>query len=334
VPFALLCQVAFAQHTLRLAGDVRGVHDPSIAKGGGTWYVFATGKTPSGGQLPVRCSNDLQNWRLCGQVFSAMPKWIYKDSPGTRELWAPDISHYDGEYRLFYAYSLFGKNTSGIALATNKTLDARSPDYKWVDKGLVLRSTAADDFNAIDPNFIADAQGRGWLAFGSFWSGIKLRRLAADGQVSKNDTKIYSIASREKPAEPRPAKPGLPADWQAVEAPFIVHHDGYYFLFVSWDFCCRGVHSTYRIMAGKAKDITGPYLDQTGVPMSEGGGAQILSGNEAWVGPGGESVLLGAPDDLIVYHAYEAKTGKPALQISTISWADGWPHVVLAADGF
>jgi arabinan endo-1,5-alpha-L-arabinosidase len=71
-------------------------------------------------------------------------------------------------FRLYYAYSLFGKNLSGIGLATNRTLDSKNPDYKWVHQGLVLESKAADDFNAIDPNYVEDAQGHAWLSFGSF----------------------------------------------------------------------------------------------------------------------------------------------------------------------
>ncbi len=322
---------ARAQHAYELSGDFWGTHDPSIIKQGDTWYVFATGKAPSGGQMAIRCSNDLEHWRLCGQVFDSIPEWIHKDSPGTPELWAPDISYYKGEYRLYYAYSLFGKNISGIALATNKTLDAKSPECKWVDKGLVLRSTAADDYNAIDPNFIVDTQGRSWLAFGSFWGGIKLRRLNEDGKASAEDTNIYSLAAREKPANPAPARPGLPPDWQAIEAPFIVHHGEYYYLFVSWDLCCKGANSTYHTMVGRAKEVTGPYVDENDRPMMQVGGTEILHGNSEWVGPGGESVLMGSPDDLIAYHAYDAKTGKPALQISTIEWRNGWPHVALAA---
>ncbi len=143
------------------------------------------------------------------------------------------------------------------------------------------------------------------------------------------DTKLYSLAARARPPDAVPAKPGLPPDWEAVEAPFIVGHDGYYYLFVSWDLCCRGVKSTYRMMAGRAREITGPYLDKSGKSMAEGGGTQILSANDIWVGPGGESVLLGSPNDIIVFHAYDAKTGKPALQISTIDWSSGWPQVAL-----
>jgi arabinan endo-1,5-alpha-L-arabinosidase len=318
-----------AQHAYDLTGDFWGTHDPSIMKQGDTWYVFATGKAPQGGQFAIRCSTDLKNWRLCGQVFDAIPEWIHKDSPGTPELWAPDISFYKGEYRLYYAYSLFGKNISGIALATNKTLDPKSSDYRWVDKGLVLRSTAADDYNAIDPNFVVDAEGRSWLDFGSFWSGIKMRRLDDSGKLSKDDTKLYSLATRAKPADAAPAKPGLPPDWEAIEAPFIVRHGDHYYLFVSWDLCCRGVKSTYHTMVGRSNAITGPYVDEAGTPMMKGGGTEILRANDEWLGPGGESILLGSPDDLIVFHAYDAKTGKPALQISTIDWSTGWPRVAL-----
>ena len=83
-------------------------------------------------------------------------------------------------------------------------------------------------------------------------------------------------------------------------------------------------------MVGRARKITGPYLDAQGIPMMQGGGKQLLSGNSRWVGPGGESVLMQlSGQDIIVFHAYDAHTGKPALQISTLTWRDGWPHAAL-----
>jgi arabinan endo-1,5-alpha-L-arabinosidase len=321
---------AQAPHAYSLSGDVAGTHDPSIIKDGKTWYVFATGKAPDGGQFAIRCSDDLEHWKMCGHVFDAVPAWIHERSPETRDLWAPDLSFVNHEYRLYYAYSRFGKNTSGIALVTNKTLDPSSPDYKWVDKGLVLESLVTDNFNAIDPNFIQDGKGGAWLSFGSFWDGIKMRRLDDKGMLSSTDVTVYSLARREKPADAAPAPPNLPANWEAVEAPFIVHHGKYFYLFTSWDLCCRGLKSTYKTMVGRAKSITGPYLDQTGKPLTQGGGTELLVANARWLGPGGESILLDPhAKDLIVFHAYDSKTGKPSMQLSTIDWSGDWPHAAL-----
>lgn len=332
VAFVLICVRAEAQapHVYHVTGAVAYTHDPSIIREGKTWYVFATGKAPEGGQLPIRCSTNLIDWKFCGQVFPGIPAWIRKRSPGTEALWAPDISHEDHEYRLYYAYSLFGKNTSGIALAVNRTLDSASPEYRWVNKGLVLQSTVKDDYNAIDPNFVRDRKGRSWLVFGSFWSGIKLRRLNKEGLVSKEHTKLYSLARRAEPAHPAPAPKGLPPNWEAIEAPFIVWHGGYYYLFTSWDLCCRGIHSTYRTMVGRSRAITGPYVDKTGKPLLDGGGSELLVGNSRWLGPGGESVWMGRHGKaLIIFHAYSAKTGRPSMQLSTLVWVDGWPEAAL-----
>jgi len=323
-----------APKALTLNGDYPLTHDPSIAKDEGTYYVFATALSPDEGQFPMRCSRDLLTWKRCGKVFDQIPAWIHEASPKTDILWAPDISYFQGKYHLYYAYSAFGVNTSGIALATNETLDLKSPKYHWHDEGLVLKSTAKDDYNAIDPNIVFDKQGQPWLSFGSFWSGIKMRRLdAATGKTSSADTKTYALASRAKPENAEPAKPGLPPDWEAIEAPFIVRHQGYYYLFVSFDLCCRGTKSSYRTMVGRSRNVTGPYVDAAGKPMLKGGGTALLAGNTRWLGPGGESVMQRPEGDLIVFHAYDAISGKPALQISTLTWEDEWPHAALGTAG-
>jgi arabinan endo-1,5-alpha-L-arabinosidase len=319
---------------LQLTGDYAGTHDPSIARERNKYYVFATGFAPGGGQFAIRCSSNLTDWKLCGHVFDDIPAWIHETSPGTKELWAPDISWFNGKYHLYYAYSLFGVNTSGIALATNETLDPKSPMYHWTDQGLVLHSTAADDFNAIDPNIVLDDKGQPWLSMGSFWSGIKMRKIDAHtGKVSFTDARTYALAKRKQPEHPVPAKPGLPPDWEAIEAPFVVHHGGYFYLFVSFDLCCRGLKSTYRTMVGRSKNVTGPYMDRDGVPMLQGGGTSLLVANQRWLGPGGESVLQRPEGDIIVFHIYDAATGKPALGISTLTWKDDWPHAAVPTTG-
>jgi arabinan endo-1,5-alpha-L-arabinosidase len=230
--------------------------------------------------------------------------------------------------------ALFGTNSSGIALATNETLNPKSPKYHWNDEGLVLKSEPGDDFNAIDPNLVLDQDGQPWLSFGSFWTGIKMRRIdPATGKLSVKDVTNYSLAERAIPAMPKPPDPGLPAEWQAIEAPFVVRHGDYFYLFVSFDLCCRGTKSNYRTMVGRSSRVTGPYVDAEGRPMLKGGGTQLLTPNNRWLGPGGESVLLRPESDILVFHAYDAATGKPALQISTLTWENGWPHATLGTEG-
>ena len=298
-----------------LTGDIR-THDPAMTREGKTYYVFSTGDENglNEGNIQIRKSDDLAYWQLVGTVFETTPAWIVEEL-GSRppNLWAPDICYFNGKYQLYYAGSRFGSNNSVIGLATNVTLDIKSPDYKWVDQGMVIRSRSSDNFNAIDPSVIFDAEGGAWLSFGSFWDGIKMRRLDAEtGQLATEDTTLYALASRG----------GGP-----IEAPAIVYHDGYYYLFVSFDFCCRGARSTYRIMVGRATSVTGPYTDRDGKPMSLGGGSLVLAGDDRLVGPGGQSVFVEGDTSRLVYHAYKkALNGMAQLQVRDITWSeDGWP---------
>jgi arabinan endo-1,5-alpha-L-arabinosidase len=310
---------------LRLEGDLR-VHDPVIIREGDTYYIFSTGGgRRSGGIIPMRCSKDLYTWKLRGYVFDQLPEWAVKEIPGAREAWAPDISYYNGKYHLYYSVSTFGKNNSAIGLVTNKTLDPNSPDYKWEDQGMVVRSTQGEtDWNAIDANLIYHNKNSVWLCWGSFWSGIKMRRVDFEtGKLSAEDTTLYSLANR-----PRESEHQTPPVEGAVEAPFIIRHGKYWYLFVSFDFCCRGVKSTYNIVVGRSRKITGPYVDKDGKPMMEGGGSMVIEGTTPnWRGPGHNAVLQDSDEDYLVFHAYHGETGRSELKISTIVWEKGWPCV-------
>jgi len=303
---------------LALSGDL-AVHDPVIIREEDRFYVFSTGNRRAG-ILPIRCSKDLYHWSRCGSVFETLPSWAAEEIPGARSAWAPDISHFNGKYHLYYSVSTFGKNNSAIGLATNRTLDPNSPDYKWVDEGLVVRShPGQDDWNAIDPQLVIQDQRNLWLCWGSFWGGIMMRRIdPSTGKLSTADTTLYNLARR-------PRTGGLEG---SIEAPFIVRHDKWWYLFASFDFCCRGVNSTYNVRVGRARNVTGPYVDQAGVPMTEGGGTLVIEATTPnWRGPGHEAVLQDISGDYLVFHAYEGKTGRSELKISTMVWDNGWPRV-------
>lgn len=319
----LLLTVALGQGGLlaeprELTGDVR-THDPSVIKAGTTYYAFSTGDENgvNEGTIQVRSSKDLQDWSFVGTVFPAIPGWITDALGIIPNLWAPDISFANGKYHLYYAGSRFGVNESVIGLATNATLDPKSPRYRWVDEGEVLRSRSGiDDFNAIDPERVTDQGGTPWLVFGSFWEGIKMRRLdPKTGKLSSADPKLYSLASRG----------GGP-----VEAPAVVYRGGYYYLLVSFDRCCRRENSTYRVVIGRSRAITGPYLDKGGTPMSEGGGNPLLSGGERYRGPGGQDILEEGGEAWLVHHHYDAEAGGDhKLDVRLIRWTPaGWPYVL------
>ena len=285
-----------------------GVHDPSMIWDGSRYFLFATG-----GTLDIRSSPDLVTWTNVGNIFASVPAWVTTDigtNPGG--LWAPDISYFAGAFHVYYAGSTSGSNASVIGLATNTTLQPSNANYSWVDRGLIVQSKKADDFNAIDPNVSFDRNCNPWLAYGSFWSGIKLHKLdPATGKLATDDPMTYSIASR---------------NGGAIEAASIVSHNGYFYLFVSYDTCCKGVNSTYRTMMGRASNITGPYTDKSGAGMMQGAAEQLLTTSGRYVGPGGGTAWKDGSTYLYVYHYYDGQAnGASKLQVRPIVFGpDDW----------
>ncbi|WP_294256645.1 arabinan endo-1,5-alpha-L-arabinosidase [uncultured Sphingomonas sp.] len=302
---------------LVLEGAIAGVHDPAILQDGDTYYLFATGHLGSKqGLLPLRTSTDLRHWTLRGPSYAQLPAWVRTAVPGATGIWAPDISKAGREYRLYYAVSTFGKNRSAIGLATAPRVDPAAPAAHWTDRGPVVTSGPGDDFNAIDPMPFGDAEGRAWLVFGSFWSGIKLIRIdPATGLRLAGDQPPRALAARPDPG--------------AVEAPYVIRHAGRYYLFVSFDFCCRGAASSYHTVVGRSSAPDGPYVDRDGRPMLAGGGTVVLGNGRGtrFVGRGGASILQRRDGDVIVYHAYDTQHGgTPTLRIQRLGWTrDGWP---------
>ena len=228
--------------------------------------------------------------------------------------WAPDVARIGDRYLLYYSVSSFGKNTSAIALATNTTLDPADPAFRWVDEGIVVRSAPPDKFNAIDPAITRDAEGRLWLVFGSFWSGIKLVELdPATGKRLTPAAPLHALAHQKE-----------------IEAAFIYRHGDHYYLFVNHGKCCRGLESTYHIVVGRAEKITGPYLDREGKALLAGGGTPVLDPDGPFIGPGHAGIYAEEGREWFGCHFYDGTTprGTPAFALRPLTWdAGGWPVV-------
>jgi arabinan endo-1,5-alpha-L-arabinosidase len=300
-----------APERLNVTGTIQ-LSDPAVIEKDGTFYAFSTGPG-----VRIRTSQDLLSWRDAGSVFLFNPDWIPRTLEAEAELWSPDISFFGGQYHLYYAASKQGGNRSCIGHATAASLPG-----PFEDQGSVLCSNIAsqkDDWNAIHPSYIADSDGAPHLAFGSFWSGLKLVALAAETGKPLDD-KLIDLAARTQQGG-------------AIEAPSIVRHCGFFYLFVSFDRCCDGVNSTYKIHVGRSEKLQGPYVDRMGTPMLEGGGTELVVADDTWHGPGHSAVFQRDDKWYEAHHAYYAGDfnayfiqGEAYLRISELIWdADGWP---------
>ncbi len=295
-------------------------HDPVMIKEGDKFYVFCTGPG-----ITAFSSTNLKDWKSLEPTLKqepAMVKQVVQEFAG--HLWAPDIQFHNNQYYLYYSASAFGKNTSGIGVSVNNTLDPTSPDYQWQELGSVIQSVPKrDDWNAIDPHIIQDDKGVAWMSFGSFWSGLKIFKLNEARTKPAEPQEWHEISERPRMENVSPPQTG------AVEAPFIFKKGEYYYLFVSFDLCCRGKDSNYNIRVGRSKNLTGPYLDKDNIDMRKGGGSLVLAGNADWPGLGHNSVYHFDGKDYLVFHAYDAHDNYlPKLKILDLKWdKNQWPVV-------
>lgn len=311
----VLCLLTAEVHAIDAESVLHGVPDPTIvAVGPNDYYLFSTGRG-----IPIWRSSDLIHWRYSGRVFDRpVPEWAALSVSGTKGIWAPHIAQVDRRFYLYYSASTFGSRHSVIGVATAETLDPQNPQYGWTDHGLVVESRLGDDtgFNAIDADLYVDRQDC-CMFWGSYWTGIKATRIDRQSGKPVEPLTIISVAARAKSE-----------GTTAIEAPYVIHRGDYYYMFVSYDFCCDGSRSTYKVMVGRSKNLLGPYADFHGRPMTEGGATLVLASHKRWRGPGHNSVLTTGDGMWLVHHVYDAENIEKGrvLQIRPIYWdAAGWP---------
>lgn len=292
-----------------------GIHDPStVVQHDGRFYAYGTG-----GGLPMLASDDGWTWRPAGSLMSALPGG--RPGPevlarGGNNTWAPDIIRVGEKYFLYYA-APGTQPKAAVGLLVGTTLDPQSPDFKWQDAGPVVWSDGIEDSNAIDPGvFLDPTDGRLWLVYGSYFGYIRLVELDPETGLRR---------------DPKRAATNIAIN---SEAPILIHRDGWYYLLTNHGSCCAGANSTYNIRMGRSRKVTGPYLDNMGVDMLEGGGMLFAGSRGRYIGPGHFGLLdlgVGVQKFSLHYEADLDRGGSSVLDIRPLLWRDGWP---VAGDNF
>jgi arabinan endo-1,5-alpha-L-arabinosidase len=286
-----------------------GLHDPStIVVHDGRFYVYATG-----GGLPFSVSDDGWTWRRGGTVMEKVPGG--RPGPevlarGGNNTWAPDVIRSGDKYFIYYSAPAT-QPKSAIGLLVGTTLDPDSPDYKWEDGGPIVWSDGVEDSNAIDPGLLRDpTNGSLWMTYGSYFGYIRLVELNP-----KTGKRLY------------PDRPPVNIAINS-EASVMICRDGWYYLLVTHGSCCAGANSSYNIRMGRARKVTGPFVDNMGVDMIQGGGKLFAGSSGRAIGPGHFGLLdLGDGVQKFSLH-YEAdldRGGISVLDIRPLVWRDGWP---------
>ena len=270
-------------------------HDPSMIRFEDGYALMSTNNN-----LQLWTSEDAYTWKDHRSTVSGVPQWAYTYAPKTEGIWAPDIFYMNGEYRVYYCVSEFGKRNSAIGYQATTSIMPGSNGYGWKDHGHVFHTKdGTDKYNAIDADVVKDTEGNYWMAFGSFGLGIQLIKLdATTGYQASDDKTVYNIARRTSKES-----------GGAEEGPSLIEHNGQYFLFTAWDKCCQqGANieqTTYKTAYGRADKVTGPYKDRAGYSMASGGGTILLERYGRYVGPGGGEAFQDLNRVRFVHHYYD-----------------------------
>ena len=267
------------------------IHDPSsIVECDGKYYTFGTG----GGGL---ISKD--GWTWYGGAVR----------PGGGA--APDAIKIGNRYLVVYGATGGSSSHKGAILTMwNKTLDPTSPDFKYSEPIVVATSDGYEENDAIDPGIMLDPiTGRLWLSYGTYFGFIRIVELDPKTGKLKNGNKPVDVAI-------------------VCEASDLVYRDGWYYLLATHGSCCDGANSTYNVVVGRSNKVTGPYLDNVGRNMLEGGGKMVAATRGGLIGPGhfGHTIIgPGVEKMSIHYEADLAQSGRSVLGILPLLWKDGWP---------
>ena len=296
---ALLGAVAlvslFASKTANAQVGAPYIHDPStIVFCDGKYYTFGTG----GGGL---ISEDGWNWHSGAT------------RPGGGA--APDALKIGDRYLVGYSATgggLGGGHAGRILTMWNNTLDPESPDFKFTEAVEVASSLVDEDCDAIDVGFLLDpVTGKLWCTYGTYFGFIRQVELDPKTGVRVEGNEAIDVAID-------------------CEASVMMYNNGWYYLLGTHGTCCDGVNATYNIICGRSKSPNGPFIDNVGRTMIEGGGKMVAAAEERRFGAGhfGRYVVdEGVEKASFHWEADLDLSGRSTLAIRPLLWKNDWPEV-------
>ena len=269
------------------------IHDPStIMECDGKYYTFGTG----GGGL---ISEDGWNW-YPGAV-----------RPGGGA--APDAMKIGDRYLVAYSATgggLGGGHAGRVLTMWNRTLDPSSPDFAYTEAIEVASSEVDEDCDAIDAGLFMDpVTGRLWCTYGTYFGFIRIVEL---------DPRTGARVEGNQPVD-------IAID---CEATTVIWRDGWYYLLGTHGTCCDGVNSTYNIVAGRSRKVTGPYVDNMGRDMLAGGGKMVVDADDRQFGAGHFGRYVedeGVEKMSFHWEADLDRSARSVLAVRPLLWVDGWP---------
>ena len=271
-----------------LEGDII-IHDPStIVRCDGKYYTYGTGGT-------CLVSNDGWTWRR-------------GETPSRRGM-APDIIKLGDRFYQYISSNPAPQPHSEIHMISSRSLDPESPDYGWTEGVLINKTDGVEFCNGIDPGLFLDpADGKLWMVLGSYFGYIRIVEL--DPKTGQRvDDRYTNIAIN-------------------CEATVMIYHEGWYYLMATHGSCCRGADSGYNIRVGRSRKVTGPFLDNMGIDMLQGGGKLFVGSGGRLIGPGHFGLIdpgEGIQKFSCHYEANLDRGGASVMDIRPLLWNDGWP---------
>ncbi|MFG1951815.1 family 43 glycosylhydrolase [Micromonospora sp. NPDC048830] len=326
-PAAARPDAATRYHNPVSAGFADTFADPVVVRGAdGLWYAYGTTDPLHEGEhrfhrVPVARSADLVDWTYVGDAFGPDQRPPYAAEGAG--FWAPDVRYVAGRYVMYVTVTdttVSPDGDSAIGAAT-----APTPTGPWTfapDPVVAPRPGGGGGWLwTFDPSQFTDVDGRQYLYYGSYYGGISVTELSADGLRTVGEPTLVAIDNK-------------------FEGSYVLRRDGWYYLFASTANCCAGPATGYSVHVGRSRGPRGPFVDRDGLRLdaSRAGGTPVLTQNgNRWIGAGHNGFLTDlSGQDWIVYHAIDRAdpyldepfgiNERPML-LDRLDWIDGWPAV-------